>query len=263
MLFTVNKYHTWYFNIIHRAQNRASSREEAKALLGYTESHHIIPRSLGGDDSTENKAYLTAREHFICHCLLPKFTKGKDRHRMLAAIVGMKRKRKYQQRYINSKLYETYKKEFAKEQSSMRKGVPTGRKGNGLTGRKQPKSQIEKRSKKLRGRTKTPEEIEKQRKSLMNNGNHKVYADYSKEKQAEISAAISRGLLGKPRSDAHRKAHSISMKGKNLGPKSEATKQKMRKPKSREHSISISIARIEKFEMLRVTAFLLFMSTVI
>lgn len=39
----------------------------------YTEKHHIIPRSLGGDESDTNMVTLTAREHFVAHKLLPRF----------------------------------------------------------------------------------------------------------------------------------------------------------------------------------------------
>ena len=36
----------------------------------YCESHHILPKSMGGDNSPENLILLTAREHFIAHWLL-------------------------------------------------------------------------------------------------------------------------------------------------------------------------------------------------
>jgi hypothetical protein len=36
------------------------------------EKHHIIPRSLGGEDLSENIIVLTLREHFIAHLLLWK-----------------------------------------------------------------------------------------------------------------------------------------------------------------------------------------------
>ena len=67
----MNKYEKWYAAITNRAKTRL--------LESYTESHHIKPRSLGGDDSLDNLVQLTAREHFICHWLLTKFTSGDDR----------------------------------------------------------------------------------------------------------------------------------------------------------------------------------------
>jgi hypothetical protein len=43
---------------------------------GYSESHHIIPRSRGGSDSNENLIRLTAREHYFAHCCLAKIHGG-------------------------------------------------------------------------------------------------------------------------------------------------------------------------------------------
>lgn len=44
---------------------------------GYTERHHINPRSLGGDDSAENLIKLSARDHYFAHCCLAKMYGGK------------------------------------------------------------------------------------------------------------------------------------------------------------------------------------------
>lgn len=61
---SLNKYSKWYNLII---QSRRQNPFE-----GYTESHHIKPKSLGGDDLKENLVELSAREHFVCHLLLTK-----------------------------------------------------------------------------------------------------------------------------------------------------------------------------------------------
>lgn len=42
MIFIDNKYTYWYYNIVHRAKTRN--------ITGYTEKHHIIPKSCGGDN---------------------------------------------------------------------------------------------------------------------------------------------------------------------------------------------------------------------
>ncbi len=65
-MFKTNKYTQAYFAIIERAQNRS--------LEGYQELHHVIPKSLGGEDCESNLVSLTAKEHFICHLLLTKMT---------------------------------------------------------------------------------------------------------------------------------------------------------------------------------------------
>jgi hypothetical protein len=41
---------------------------------GYTEKHHIVPRSLGGSDDRENLVKLTPEDHFFAHLLLAKAT---------------------------------------------------------------------------------------------------------------------------------------------------------------------------------------------
>lgn len=53
-----------YNNLIENSKNRN--------LEGYYETHHILPKCLGGTDDAENLSKLTAREHFIAHQLLIK-----------------------------------------------------------------------------------------------------------------------------------------------------------------------------------------------
>ena len=77
-MFINNKYKSWYNSIIQKANNRTIST--------YKEKHHILPRCLGGKDNQENLVELTAREHFIVHMLLCKFTKGQARIKMLYAF---------------------------------------------------------------------------------------------------------------------------------------------------------------------------------
>jgi hypothetical protein len=76
-----NKYMNWYFNIIDRAVFRNWNKKTAPC---YTEKHHIIPISLGGINS--DVVCLTAREHYICHLLLTKFTQNKDKMKMCLAL---------------------------------------------------------------------------------------------------------------------------------------------------------------------------------
>ena len=115
MIFLENKYTSTYYNIIYRAKSRPE-------IMSYTEKHHIVPKSLGGSNGRENLVVLTAREHFICHMLLVRMTENNNRYKMVHAAIGMKRSRSYQPRYINSRLYETLKKEFAIISSNRNKG---------------------------------------------------------------------------------------------------------------------------------------------
>jgi hypothetical protein len=104
-MFLNNKYTTWYNTIINHAKLRQSKIGE------YTENHHIIPKSLGGDDSKSNLVNLTAREHFICHLLLIKMVNGDNKYRMLKASTMMAvRIGPGQQRYkVTNRIYEILK----------------------------------------------------------------------------------------------------------------------------------------------------------
>lgn len=52
-------------------------RKETPLRGGYSEKHHIIPKSLGGSNSKDNLVALTAKEHFLAHHLLAKLHGGK------------------------------------------------------------------------------------------------------------------------------------------------------------------------------------------
>lgn len=81
----------------------------------YGEKHHIIPRSLGGSDDSENLVRLTAREHFICHALLAEMYEREtfEWYKMNHAFMMMKLISDNQNRYINNRLYELKRKDFA------------------------------------------------------------------------------------------------------------------------------------------------------
>jgi len=51
-------------------------RAREAALTGYTEKHHILPRSMGGGDEPENLIALTPEDHFFAHLLLAKMHGG-------------------------------------------------------------------------------------------------------------------------------------------------------------------------------------------
>lgn len=76
------------------------------------ERHHIIPRSLGGDDHPSNLVTLTPREHWIAHLMLRKmFPKGSPyRHKMNAAVSRMSGRRYWRQAF-NSRLYHAIRQE--------------------------------------------------------------------------------------------------------------------------------------------------------
>jgi hypothetical protein len=110
MIFIKNKYYNWYYGIIQNAK----SQQRIKSKETYYEKHHILPRSLGGLDNTNNLILLTAREHFICHYLLCKMLPEKsiEWYSMVKALNMMKSSSisHNQNRYFNSHLYEYARK---------------------------------------------------------------------------------------------------------------------------------------------------------
>jgi hypothetical protein len=49
--------------------NKAKSENRLRGYV-YYESHHILPKCLGGSNTKDNLVLLTAKEHFVCHKLL-------------------------------------------------------------------------------------------------------------------------------------------------------------------------------------------------
>lgn len=105
MQFVESKYTHWYYKIVVSAQNRNLSAGT------YRERHHIIPRSLGGNNCRDNVVNLTAREHFVCHWLLTKMTVGDAQKKMAYACKRMMHSSgPGQERYrITGRIYEQLK----------------------------------------------------------------------------------------------------------------------------------------------------------
>lgn len=101
---------------------------------GYTEKHHIIPRSLGGTNDKNNLVRLTAREHFICHYLLTKIYKQgtKEWIKMVSAFSNMLfSKNDKQERYYNSRLYS-----YGREQLAVAMSLSQSGQGNSQYGKR-------------------------------------------------------------------------------------------------------------------------------
>lgn len=106
-MFNTSKYTKWYFSIISKAKVRNTRRREEY------EEHHIIPKCCGGDNNKENLVFLTLREHFICHLLLPHMTIVPDHRRRLFYALN------YFKKSFTSNMFITYRKRQAKTMSEM------------------------------------------------------------------------------------------------------------------------------------------------
>ena len=100
-MFTKNKYYKIYMALVE-------DRKLRKLKSDFYESHHIIPKSLGGPDDKINLVNLTPREHFFAHLLLSKFTTGEGQIKMAHALRMMSGITK-SSKLINSHQYEVSK----------------------------------------------------------------------------------------------------------------------------------------------------------
>jgi hypothetical protein len=96
-----------YCNLIRKAENRTSPE-------GYTEKHHVFPKSIFGKN--DRIVVLTTREHYIAHVLLEKIfirrygKKDQRTIKMNYAHMFMVGDRDKVGKYFNSILYENSRK---------------------------------------------------------------------------------------------------------------------------------------------------------
>jgi hypothetical protein len=204
-----NKYARWYKQIVTRAKSRTLSNDV------YTEKHHVIPKSIGGTNLKDNLVVLTAREHFICHWLLIKFTTGRFKLKMAAALSMMHRTNNDQiNRYksVNfSRIYQSIKilnSEFASDRNSGRTYSP------------EAKARMSEAQKKAYRETWTPEMKARRNAAVAEANRNRVYTD-------EMRANRSKGLKGIKRSPEYCEMLSKRSKGKKLPPLSAKTKKKI------------------------------------
>ncbi len=199
-MYLPNKYTKWYNNIITNAQNRA--------IFGYTEKHHIIPKSLGGTNDPINLVALTAREHFICHLLLTKMLLGKERDKMVYAAMFLRRGNNGQIK-INSRTYETLKYEFGLSHS---RRVITDEFRQKMSDIRKGKTLSEEHKKKIgdvhRGKIESTET--RLKKSVAQTG--RIHTDDTKKKLSELK----KGKPGHPRSAKTREKMSIAHRNRLL-----------------------------------------------
>ncbi len=111
-----------YYNLMESAQRKNKTRDRVD---GYYEMHHIIPKSFGGLDVASNKVLLTAKEHYIAHYLLTKFTKHGQNHKMVYAFNMMNTTdpSKGKHRKVNAKMYEENKIKKSKIMSKLMSNI--------------------------------------------------------------------------------------------------------------------------------------------
>ena len=214
--FLQNKYSKWYFNIIANARLRDT--------VVYVEKHHIIPKSLGGQNSKDNIVSLTAKEHFICHLLLVKMVHDPAaKIKMNNAIWMMQSSSKTQERYkISSIIYKHIKERI----SESYRNNPNHR---------SPESRI-KQSNTTKGKSyeeRYGEEIALELRELRSK-KRQPRSEETKEKLRAANIGKKRGpskRKGCKSSDETKQKISNALKGRKLTPLSAETKQKISQTK--------------------------------
>jgi len=103
-------YKLHYERLIERAKDRK--------LDCYTESHHIVPKSMNGNDDKDNLVNLTAREHFVAHILLVKIY---PEHKGLINAVNMMTVTS-DKIVRNNRMYGWLKEKFSERMSELQTG---------------------------------------------------------------------------------------------------------------------------------------------
>lgn len=209
-MFIQNKYFKCYYNIINGAKSRT--------LTSYYEVHHIIPKSLGGSNNKDNLINLTAREHFICHWLLTKFTEGTYRRSMIFAFNALANLNNSSQPRYKSKTYELVRKIYAIEKSKEMQGAD-----NHMFGKRHRTESKEKMSDRQKGKIpwNTGLHLSKEHKekiSLSHKGENnfmfgKFHSIETKKKISEKNIGHSRNK-GIPKTIEHKEKISNSSQGK-------------------------------------------------
>ena len=200
-------YAAHYARLIERARGRK--------LDGYKERHHVIPRCMGGGNSSDNIVELTGEEHYVAHQLLVKLH---PEHRGLShAAVWMAK-----QCTLGNKAYGWLRRRHASAARLLKIGT------------KNSPEACAKISAKRRLRTITPDTAKKI--SIANSGRK-----FTKEHRAKIASA----LRGKVRSKEHRENLSAAKMGKHSYTPSQETRDKIRaahlgKPLTEERKANIS-----------------------
>ncbi len=150
-----------------------SSRKDRKIIKGeYYETHHIVPKSMGGSNDVNNLIKLTAKEHFIAHWLLWRIYKNKEMAFAFHLLVHNNKNHTI----TSSRVYEECK-------LARRPFI------------------IENNQKYHKGKELSKEQKEKISEIFKNLKRTKTHCD-----------KISKSLTGKPKSDSHRKNLSESLK---------------------------------------------------
>jgi hypothetical protein len=169
-------YQKIYTTLVRRGQNRI--------LEGYSETHHIVPRCLGGTDEATNLVSLTPEEHYLCHLLLVKM--HPNNIRLVKAAMFMVSSNNNVKR--NNKAYGWLKRQYSEYMSGPNNPSKlNGAWNKGITGYKNKVNFSDESKKQFSERMKLKNPC-----AGVKPWNHPRATDYSKSvwKQAELLYAV-------------------------------------------------------------------------
>lgn len=253
MIFIKDIYSQEYYEIIEKAKTRAITRKTANEILGYSEGHHIIPKSFfisnrnknnpgwieGDANHLDNYAFLSAQEHYRVHQLLVKMTLIDEKYRyqayknMVYSLIKMSGKGNHAKYNITEEQYYNSKKELAE----IKRKELSGSKRAPFTDEHKKKIAL------ARTGTKRSEETRLKMKQNRTGKKRKPHSDETKKK-------ISEANKGKIPSEETRKIWSEKRKGKTSGNKGKKYKVP-NYPKNRKSAPPRSPETIEKMREAR------------
>lgn len=212
--------------------DRAKSENRVKGQGAYYESHHVIPRSMGGSNHSDNLVLLTGREHFICHLILARMYPDQS---IAHAAFKMACVNNGKYGIITSRIYESLRsihaKRVSEDEEAARKKSLAGK------GRKQSESHIAARtaSRKENGKEwHTRETLEKISESRTGQEGYWKGKNLPKE-SIEKRKQTMKETGGWEWTDERREAHRQRLTGKpsKKRPLTDEEKQKLREEKSK------------------------------
>jgi len=212
----MNKYERWYTELIYTRKLRILPDSI------YTEKHHIVPRSLGGSDDSDNIIKLLPREHFIAHLLLARIHVGTKGMRMVHALRRMLTGGDGKRYIPNSRVYQIIRT-LSMEKCSGENNPMWGRTGEDHPnyGKVYTDEQRKKIGEKSKGRTWTDAQRAKRKESQTaywaDPDNRKKQSEKLKqvERTEEWNRKISEGQKGRVHSPETRKKISMARKQQN------------------------------------------------
>ena len=183
-MFKNNEYRKEYYRIIKEARLNPPN--------GYCEIHHIIPRSLGGTEYHRNLVQVSGADHLRLHTLLPYFTEGENRDKMLFAWIGMTNRFKI----IDYEEYGYLKESYSKMRSERFKGE--GNPFYGKTHTEETKQKMSKSHKGKEGTFKDKKHSEESKKKMSKSHEGKKYSEESKQKMSEAKKGKKQKIIKCP-----------------------------------------------------------------